>query len=344
MRDVIKRVAIYMLFLVFFLGITLSFVLLLINVKLGSTVLELMKPTLESLATKVPGEFFPYFFTMEMFQRALIAAVIVTIVAGLLGSFLLIRNLALIGDGLAHVSFGGIAFAIVMGTGFDVLWFALLFSIIASVLIYELQTREILTGDAAIAVFLTGMLSFGLVLLRLDTFFGIPLEGTGFTTDIEGYLFGSLLLVDEATLNWITAVSVVSFFLLIIFYSALLSTTIDPLAARVQGIPEHFIGLGFIIVTAVVVVSMVKVIGALLVTALLVTPAATGQLVGRSFRSCILWTQFFGLSAVLIGLYMSAERDTGSGAMIALVSACIFAVVLLSKSVILGLIKPKDNR
>ena len=88
---------------------------------------------------------------------------------------------------------------------------------------------------------------------------------------------------------------------------------------------------------------MVQVIGALLVTALLVTPAATGQLVGRSFRSCIIWTQFFGLSAVLIGLYMSAERDTGSGAMIALVSALIFAAVLLSKSVILGLTKPNDN-
>jgi ABC-type Mn2+/Zn2+ transport system permease subunit len=211
------------------------------------------------------------------------------------------------------------------------------------VLIYELQRREILTGDAAIAVFLTGMFSFGLVLLRLDTFFGIPLEGTGFTTDIEGYLFGSLLLVDEATLNWITAVSVVSFFLLIIFYSALLSTTIDPLAARVQGIPEHAIGLGFIIITAVVVVSMVKVIGALLVTALLVTPAATGQLVGRSFRSCIIWTQFFGLSAVFIGLYMSAEHDTGSGAMIAFVSAIVFGVVLLSKVTILSLIKPNDN-
>ena len=333
MRAVFKRfftpIVMFSLF-----TILASMVVFLISIDIGSRILEIVAPWLESLAPMVPGDIFPYFFTLEMFQRALLAAVMVTIVAGILGSFLLIRNLALIGDGLAHVSFGGVAIGLVASAS-NPLNYALLFSVIAAILIYELQRRGILTGDAAIAVFLTGMLALGLVVLRV--------YGGGITSDIEGYLFGSLLLVDEESLNWIAAVSIVSFVLLIIFYSALLSTTIDPLAARVQGIPEHAIGLGFIIVTAVVVVSMVQVIGALLVTALLVTPAATGQLVGRSFRSCIIWTQFFGLSAVLIGLYMSAERDTGSGAMIALVSALIFAAVLLSKSVILGLTKPNDN-
>tara|TARA_B100001564_G_C20247642_1_gene493453 strand:- start:272 stop:550 length:279 start_codon:yes stop_codon:yes gene_type:complete len=76
---------------------------------------------------------------------------------------------------------------------------------------------------------------------------------------------------------------------------------------------------------------MVQVVGTLLVTALLVTPAATAQLVGRSFRSCLIWTQIFGLSAVFLGLYFSAELDTGSGAMIALVAAVIFAIVAILK-------------
>ena len=316
-------------------GLAVVMFLILFNIEIGSRILEFVAPGLESLAPKVPGEIFPYFFTMKMFQRALLASVMVTIVAGILGSFLLIRNLALIGDGLAHVTFGGVAIGLVAGAS-NALNYGFAFSVISAILIYVLQRRNILTGDAAIAVFLTGMLALGLVVLRV--------YGGGITSDIEGYLFGSLLLVDETSLNWIAAVSIISFVLLIISYSALLSTTIDPLAARVQGIPEHAIGLGFIIVTAVVVVSMVKIIGALLVTALLVTPAATGQLLGRSFRSCLVWTQFFGLSAVFIGLYMSAERDTGSGAMIALVSACIFAVVLVSKSVVLTITKPYDNR
>ena len=282
----------------------------------------------------VPGEIFPYFFTMEMFQRALVAAVLVTLVAGVLGSFLLVRNLALIGDGLAHVSFGGVAVGVVLGAS-SPLWYALVFSVVSAILIYELQTRELLTGDASIAIFLTGMLALGLVVLRVF--------GGGITSDIEGYLFGSLLLIDENSLDLIATITIVSLISLMLLYSGLLSTTIDPLAARVQGLPVRAIGLVFSIITAAVVVSMVQVIGALLVTALLVTPAATGGLIGRSFRSCLIWAQIFGLSSVFLGLYLSAEYDSGSGAMIALVAASIFAAVAIMQIVWKTIIRPSDN-
>ena len=282
-------------------------------------------PYLELIGPMMPGEVFPYFFTMEMFQRALLAAMMVTIVSGFLGSFLLIRNLALIGDGLAHVSFGGVAVGIVLGAS-SPLWYALFFSVISSILIYEMQSREILTGDASIAIFLTGMLAFGLVLLRMS--------GGGITLDIEGYLFGNLLLIDSSDLDLITTISIISFSTLILIHSALLAITIDPLAAKIQGLPVRGIGLIFSVITAMVVVSMVQVVGTLLVTALLVTPAATAQLIGRSFRSCILLTQIFGFSSVILGLYFSAEMDTGTGSMIALVSAVIFAVVATSKLIL----------
>ena len=88
---------------------------------------------------------------------------------------------------------------------------------------------------------------------------------------------------------------------------------------------------------------MVQVVGTLLVTALLVTPAATAQLIGRSFRQCLIWSQVFGLSSVLLGLYLSAELDTGSGAMIALVAAVIFAVVAVSQIFIRVLLQPSEN-
>ena len=282
-------------------------------------------PYLELIGPMMPGEVFPYFFTMEMFQRALLSAMMVTIVAGFLGSFLLIRNLALIGDGLAHVSFGGVAVGIVLGAS-SPLWYALFFSVISSILIYEMQSREILTGDASIAIFLTGMLAFGLVILRHS--------GGGITLDIEGYLFGNLLLIDSSDLDLITMISIISFSTLILIHSALLAITIDPLAAKIQGLPVRGIGLIFSVITAMVVVSMVQVVGTLLVTALLVTPAATAQLIGRSFRSCVLLTQVFGFSSVILGLYLSAEMDTGTGSMIALVSAVIFAVVATSKLIL----------
>ena len=315
---------------------------------IGTIILEITAPVLESIAPLIPGEVFPYFFTMELFQRALVASIIVTVVAGFLGSFLLIRNLALIGDGLAHVSFGGVAIGIVLGAAAP-LWYALFFSVISAVLIHEMQTREILTGDASIAIFLTGMLALGLVVLRLDMAFDIPFYGTieinggGVTTDIEGYLFGSLLLIDEDSLDLIATISIISIICLAMMYSGLLATSIDPLAARIQGLPVRGIGLFFSIITAAVVVSMVQIVGTLLVTALLVTPAATAQLVGRSFRSCVIWTQIFGFTSVILGLYYSAELKTGSGSMIALVAAIIFGSVAILQTIVKVLIKPKDN-
>lgn len=285
---------------------------------LGEWLLAGTAPLMEALAPIVPGETFPFFFTMELFQRALLAALVVTVVSAVMGCFLLIRNMALIGDGLAHVSFGGVAVGVVLGAT-SPLWYALAFSIVASVIIHELQEREILTGDTAIAIFLTGMLAFGLVALRL--------WGGGIRTDIEGYLFGNLLLIDAASLDLICVIGAVALVLLGLMRGGLLATAVDPVAARVQGIPVRQIGLVFSVLTAAVVVSMVQVIGVLLVTALLVTPAATAQLVGKSFRSCMVWAQVFGLTSVMVGLYFSAELGTGSGSMIALVSAIVFATV-----------------
>ena len=301
---------------------------------LGTLIHDLLSPVLEYISPLMPGEIFPiFFFEMGMGQRALIAAILVTVVSGFLGSFLLIRNLALIGDGLAHVSFGGVAVGLVLGATAP-LWYALVFSLIAAILIFELQSRELLTGDASIAIFLTGMLGLGLVILRVF--------GGGITADIEGYLFGNLLLIDDSSLDLVATISIIALVILIVIKPILLATTIDPLAARVQGLPVRAIGLLFSVITAAVVVSMVQIVGTLLVTALLVTPAATGQLVGRSFRSCLIWTQFFGLVTVMLGLYLSSELRSGSGSTIALVAAMVFAFVAIFQG-FRRLAKPEEN-
>ena len=301
---------------------------------LGLVILELVAPVLEDLAPIMPGDTFPRFFNMEMMQRSLIASIMVTIVAGILGVFLIIQNLSLIGDGLAHVSFGGVAVAVVLGAT-NPLWNALLFSVIAAILIHELQSRDILTGDASIAIFLTGVLSIGLISLTV--------WGGGVTSDIHGYLFGSQLLIDKKNLNWIATVCIFALIFMAFIGPSLLACIVDPLATKVQGLPVKGIGLLFSIITAGAVVTMVKVVGALLVTALLVTPAATAQLVGNSFRSCILWTQFFGITSLLGGLYISAEMGAGSGSAIALFAAVLFAFVAISKSTINVFSQSNDN-
>lgn len=292
---------------------------------LGVRLLEVLSPIMESIAPFLPGETFPYFFTIEMFQRVLLASFVITMVAGVLGSFLLIRNMALIGDGIAHVTFGGVAVSMIIA-GVPTLPMATFFAVVAAILIFELQDRGILEGDTAIAIMMTGALAFGLVALRI--------WGEGITANVERFLYGNVLFVDDASLDWICTVGIVALFLLGAMYKSLLATAVDPIAARVQGIPVKAIGLTFSIITAVVVVLMVKIIGALLVTALLVSPAATAQQLGKSFRSCILWSQVFGMLSVWLGIYLSAEKDTGAGAMIALVAALVFLVVVVSKSIV----------
>ena len=209
-------------------------------IDIGEIVLKLVVPILEILAPAIPGKIFPYFFTMEMLQRSLVAALLVTFVSGFLGVFLLIRNLALIGDGLAHVSFGGVALSIAFGIGFE-LHVALLLSVVSAIIIYEFQAREILSGDASIGIFLTGMLALGLISLRV--------WGGGVQNDIEGYLFGNILLVSKDSFNLICSISILTIIFFLVSHKILLITSVDPLVAQVQGIPVKTTGLIFSVVT-----------------------------------------------------------------------------------------------
>ena len=291
----------------------------------GDFIIEVLGPVLESLEPIVPGEWFPLYFIRPYLQRPLIAAVFVAMVAGFLGSFLLIRNLALIGDGLAHVSFGAIAIGLVVGIVDPLIW-AFVLCVISAILIDFLQVKKWLTGDTAIAIFLTGMLGLGVVVTRL--------YGGGSLISVEGYLWGNLNLIDSDSFEFIMIACIISYLSLAIFYHSLLLISIDPIAARIQGLPVRFIGLYWSILTAAVVVSMVQFVGVLLVTALIVTPAAIAQLLSRSFFMCVVLSQILGAVTVLLGLYYSAELSTDSGAMIALVSAIMFVVVAVSKGFI----------
>lgn len=324
----------------------IGFLIILFSISFGNIIMALVGPILEFIGTIriplgdnkylsiIPGKFFPSFFTWEIFQRALIASLIVSMIAGLLGTFLMVRNFSLIGDGLAHVSFGAYSIGIVIG-GIAPFWYALGFTIFASIAIEYLSAKKILTGDASIAIFLTGMLGLGLVVLRR--------EGGASYADIESYLFGDLLLIDETSFNFILLVAILTLLSISLLYQSLLAISIDPIAARVQGIPVSLISIYFATLVGLVVLSMVQIVGVLLVTAILITPSATAQLIGKSFRSCILYSQLFGILIVILGLYFSAEESTGSGSTIALVAAIVFLVVASFKILLKVIIQPNKN-
>ena len=162
-------------------------------------------------------------------------------------------------------------------------------------------------------------------------------------TTVDSYLWGSLNLIDRDSFDFVLKISILGYVSLVVLYQILLSISIDPISARVQGLPVRAVGLYFSIITAAIIVSMVQIVGVLLVTALIVTPAATAQLIGKSFRSCVILSQVIGVITVVLGIYFSAENQTGSGSMIALVSAIVFTLVLLLKLTIGYVVKPKEN-
>ena len=300
----------------------------------GDFVIEVLGPLLESLEPIIPGEWFPLYFIRPYLQRPLIAAIFVSMVAGFLGSFLLIRNLALIGDGLAHVSFGSIAIGLVVGMIDPLIW-AFMMCVVSAIIIDYLQVKQWLTGDTAIAIFLTGMLGLGIIVTRI--------WGGGSLASVEGYLWGNLNLIDSESFEFIIIACLASYISLVVLYQSLLLISIDPIAARIQGLPVRLISLYWSILTAAVVVSMVQFVGVLLVTALIVTPAAISQLLSRSFLMCVILSQVLGVITVLLGLYYSAELSTDSGAMIALISAIMFVLVAVSKGIFSKVTASKNN-
>ena len=179
---------------------------------LGTLLLELFIPISELFLPIIPGDVFPYFFGKELggqpvilFQTSLFAAFLITTTACFFGPYLIVRNLSLIGDGLAHVSFGGIAIAIVMGYSTLALEFALFFSITSAILIYELQSREIYRRYS------NRNFSHRNVSLGTCCFASF---GGGITSDIHGYLFGNVLLISNDHLDKIALICVISFILL----------------------------------------------------------------------------------------------------------------------------------
>lgn len=262
---------------------------------------------------------FDLFLSEPYFQRVLATALVVAVTASVLGVFLVLRNLSLFGDGIAHISFAGVALGFVLGilpTGM-----ALLFSLLGALAIQELRRRGITKGDTAIGIIFTGSLAFGVLLLSLG-------PGTGL--DLESYLFGNLLLVGAADFYVVCATAAAVLAALALLYRPFFALTFDAQAAEVQGLPVRGLETVFTLLTAAAIVIAARIVGVLLVSSLLVVPAATALQWARGFRQALLLAVGLALTAVVVGLLASAELAVPSGAAIAVASTLLFAVGTLA--------------
>ena len=260
----------------------------------------------------------PWPFEREYMQLALLAGVVVGACAPLIGTFLVQRRMALLGDGIGHVAFAGVAAGLLLGVW--PVWTALVASVVGAVVIEWLRQRGRATGDLALAVLFYSGIAGGVVLIGLAGSLG-----AGTLT----YLFGSILTVDRADALTIAVLGLLIVLAVAVAWRALFTVVLDEEAARVAGIPVSGLNLGLAALTAVTVVAGMRIVGVLLVAALMVLPVGAAQRLAPSFRSTILVASAIGAGCAVAGLAAARAWSLAPGGTIVLVAAAVFAVASL---------------
>lgn len=264
----------------------------------------------------------PWPFDRDYMQLALIAGLVVGACAPLVGGFLVQRRMSLLGDGIGHVAFAGVAAGLLMGVW--PVWTALVAAVIAALGIEWLRARGRTSGDLALAVFFYGGIAAGAVLASRATAIGRP-------ANILPFLFGSILTVTTGDTVAVAVIGVVIVATIAVAGRALLAVVIDEETARVAGLPVDALNAALAVLTAVTVVAAMRVVGLLLVAALLVLPVATARLLARSFRSTMLVAVAVGVLAVLVGLGFARVWGLAPGGTIVLVTIVAFAVTSVAR-------------
>jgi zinc transport system permease protein len=233
-------------------------------------------------------------FNYEFVQRAFAAGILIAIVSSILGVFLVLRRFSLIGDGLAHITFGSVAFVMFLGVSPLYITLAALPIVMASSLaILKLTHSKRIQGDAAIGVVSSVGIAAGIILASLSN---------GYNIDLFSYLFGNILTVTRIELILSFIVFLIVTAIVIIFYNDFFAVTFDEELARTMGIKTRRINAILFLLTAVAAVLAMKVAGIMLVSAMLILPPLTALQLSLSFRITIIAAVFFSILSVICGI------------------------------------------
>lgn len=265
----------------------------------------------------------PWPFDRTYMQLALVAGLVVGGAAPLIGAFLVQKRLSLLGDGIGHAAVAGVGAGLLASV--SPTWTALAVAVVASLAIEWLRARGGTSGDLALALIFYGGIAAGVVLASRST-----------DANLQPYLFGSILTVDTADAYTVLALGVVIAATLLCTGRALLAVVLDEESARVTGIPAGALNCVLAVLTAVTIVAAMRVVGVLLIAALMVLPVASSRLLARSFRGTVLGAVVTGLLAVAGGLAASRQWALAAGGTIVLVAVGLFVVTSLVQAVRAG--------
>ncbi len=262
------------------------------------------------------------FFTYGFLQRALLAGIFIAVACALLGVFLILRRDSMIGHGLAHITFAGVALGLFLKI--IPLGVALVVAVVAALGIMKLKEKAGLYGDTAIAIFSSVGLAVGIVLATL---------AQSFNVDLFSYLFGDILAIELSEVWLSVALAAVVVFVVILHYHRFMYLTFDREAAKASGIKVGQLDVLLTILTAVTVVLGMKVVGILLVSALVVIPAAAGLQLASNFKKAIILSSLISVVSVLLGLFLAYYLDFPASGTIVILSFLIFVLLFFLKKV-----------
>jgi manganese/iron transport system permease protein len=255
------------------------------------------------------------------FLRALVASTVVGLVCAVVGSYMVLRGLAFMGDALSHSAFPGVVVAYLLRGPFYL--GAAIAAVGTALAIGWVTRRGRLRSDTTIGVLFAGMFALGVFLFsRIPNYVG----------DLFGFLFGEILGIGDADLLALTALAVIVLAVVAAFWKELLYSTFDPLGAAAAGLPVARLDYLLLAVIALTIVVSLQAVGIILVVAMLVTPAAIGQLLATSFGRLVAIAIVVGVVSPIVGLYVSYWLDAATGATIVLVETALFVLALTAVS------------
>ena len=265
-------------------------------------------------------------------QKALIAGIAVGLICSFMGTFLVLRRYSLFGDGIAHVAFGGISVGLFLGV--FPLWTAFIVSIFGGLGLQKLRQSTKISGDSAVAVVLVSGLAVGVILVS---------SSGGFSVDLFSFLFGSILLISQEDTIMILALSAGIIATLTIMQKQFLHLTFNEEQAKLAGMRTTLLNYAFVVLASITVVTSMRLVGILLISALIVIPNITAMQFGKGFKKTVFISMSISVISVVSGILVSYFLNVApSGTIVVIAVGILVGTLLLKSTGILGKIDIKN--
>ena len=262
-------------------------------------------------------------------QKALVAGIAVGIICSFMGTFLVLRRYSLFGDGIAHVAFGGISVGLFLGV--FPLWTAFIVSIFGGLGLQKLRQSTKISGDSAVAVVLVSGLAIGVILVS---------SSGGFSVDLFSFLFGSILLISNEDTIMILAISAGIIATLTLLQKQFLHLTFNEEQAKLGGLRTTLLNYAFVVLASITVVTSMRLVGILLISALIVVPNITAMMFGKGFKKTVFISMSIAVISVVSGILVSYSFNVAPSGTIVVIAVGILVGTLILKST--GLLRKVD--